>query len=525
MRDWRTAMPKVREILRLHAQQGLSGRAVARSLNISPSTVSDVLGRVKAAGLSWPLPDEFGRDEVLEAALFPGRAGRPGVQAEPDWNEVYREMRSHKGMTLQLVWIEYKAAHADGLQYSQFCARYRQWAKTLRLSMRQEHRAGEKMFVDYAGPTVPVVDQETGEVREAQIFVAVLGASSYAYVEAQWSQDLASFIGGHVRALEFFGGVPALIVPDNLKSAVRRADRYDPSLNRSYAEFASHYGCAILPARPRKPKDKPKAEVSVQLVERWILAVIRKRTFFSLAELNQTIRELLTRLNEKSFQKLEGSRKSLFETLDKPALRPLPTLPYEFSAWRVVKANIDYHVALDKVYYSVPYPLVGTELDVRLTQNVVEIFHKGRRVASHARVQHKGQYVTDPTHRPAAHRAHAEWTPSRLVNWGKSIGPNTGTFVERLLESKKHPEQGYRSCLGLFSLSKRYPSERFEAAVLRALTIGSLSSRSVKSILERGLDQIQLLPISDERPVASHENLRGPGYYQNATVTKRGFVH
>jgi len=518
-------MPKVREILRLHKDQGLSGRAIARSLSISPSTVSDVRGRFRASGLPWPLPEDFD-DAQLEAKLFPGYAGRPGTSIEPDWSEVYRELRSHKGVTLQLLWIEYKAQYSSGLQYSQFCARYRQWEKTLHLSMRQQHHAGEKMFVDYAGPTVPVVDRETGEIREAQIFVAVLGASSYAYAEAQWSQSLESFIGGHVRALEFFGGVPALIVPDNLRSAVSKPNRYEPSINRTYTEFASHYGCAILPARPRKPKDKSKAEVLVQLVERWVLAVLRKRTFFSLAKVNEAIRELLTRLNEKPFQKLEGSRKSLFETLDKPALRPLPERTYEFGFWRTAKANIDYHVAVDKVYYSVPYTLVGCSLDVRLTQNVVEIFHKGRRVASHVRIHRKGQFVTEPSHRPASHRAHAEWTPSRLIRWGESVGPNTGIFVTRLLESKQHPEQGYRSCLGLFRLSKEYPKERFEAAVARALTIGTLSMTSVKSILKRGLDQTTLpLFEPEEAPVAAHENLRGAQYYQDATTSKRGLVH
>ena len=525
MREWRIAMPKVREILRLHKNQGLSGRAIARSLSISPSTVSDVLGRFQASGLPWPLPKDFD-DAQLEAKLFPGRAGRPGALAEPDWNEVYTELRSHKGVTLQLLWIEYKAKYPTGMQYSQFCARYRQWEKTLHLSMRQTHRAGEKMFVDYAGPTVRVVDRNTGELREAQIFVAVLGASSYAYAEAQWSQNLESFIGGHVRALEFFGGVPTLIVPDNLRSAVRKPDRYEPGINRTYAEFASHYGCAVLPARPYRAKDKSKVEVSVQVVERWVLAVLRKRTFFSLAEVNAAIGELLTRLNEKPFQKLEGSRKSLFETLDKPALHPLPQRPYEFATWRDTKANIDYHVAIDKVYYSVPYTLVGCTLNARLTQNVVEIFHNGRRVASHVRAHRKGQYVTDPSHRPASHRAHAEWTPSRLIRWGESVGPNTGIFVARLLESKQHPEQGYRSCLGLFRLSKDYPKERFEAAVSRALTIGTLSMQSVKSILKHSLDQTTLpLFEPEEQPVTAHENLRGEGYYQDATITKRGLVH
>lgn len=518
-------MPRVREILRLHAEMGLSGRAIARSLGISPSTVTSVLGRVKAAGLSWPLPSEFDDDALLEARLFPSPSGRPTSIHEPDWSQIHKELR-RKGVTLLLLWVEYKAAHPDGLQYSRFCERYRQWTKTLNLSMRQEHRAGEKMFVDYAGSTIGVVDRDTGEVRQAQVFVAVLGASGYAYAEAQWSQDLGSFIGGHVRAFEFFGGVPELVVPDNLKAGVRHADRYEPGLNRTYAEMASHYGCAVLPARPRRPKDKAKAEVSVLLVERWILAVLRKRTFFSLAEVNEAIRELLVKLNEKPFQKLEGSRKSLFETLDKPALRPLPPRPYEFAVWQTARVNIDYHIAVHGIYYSVPYTLVGQQLDVRITQNVVEAFYRGRRVASHARVFRKGQYVTEPLHRPKAHQAHAEWTPSKLIAWAESVGPSTGIFVTKLLESKRHPEQGYRACLGLLHLAKQYSNERLEAAALRAVTIGAISYRSVKSILDKGLDHLAL-PSSESQapPAPTHENLRGAGYYSGASVTKSGLIH
>lgn len=518
-------MPKVREILRLHAQQRMSGRAISRSLALSPSTVSSVLARARAAGVSWPLAGEWADDERLEAHLFPGHAGRPKTQPESDWSEVHKELR-HKGVTLQLLWVEYKSAHPDGLQYSQFCLRYRRWTQTLRLSQRHEHRAGEKMFVDYAGPTVKVVDQETGEVREACVFVAVLGASSYAYAEAQEAQDLASFIGGHVRALTYFGGVPQLIVPDNLKSAVRRADRYEPTLNRTYTEMANHYGCAILPARPRKPRDKPKAEASVLLVERWILAVLRKRIFFSLAEVNEAIWELLIRLNDKPFQKLEGSRRSLYETLDRPALCPLPSRAYEFATWRLAKANMDYHVAVDGAYYSVPYTLTGRQLDVRTTQRVVEIFCKGRRVASHARALGRGQYVTDSLHRPKAHQAHAEWSPSRLIAWGHSIGPNTGLLVERILESRKHPEQGYRACLGLMHLGRQYGRERVEAAALRALTLGVLSYRSVKSMLDKRLEQVAL-PLSDppEQALPPHENLRGAAYYGNPPSASQHRIH
>lgn len=513
-------MRKIKEVLRLHYEAKLSERAIARGINVSRDTVSRILTRASEVGLSWPLDADID-DIKLEALLFPRAQGRPKNYPEPNWSYIHKEYRK-KGVTLQLLWEEYKAEHSAGYQYSQFCERYRRWKKTLHVSMRGEHRAGEKMFVDYAGPTVSYIDRETGEILQAQIFVAVLGASSYTFVEAQPTQSLESFIGGHVRAFEFFGGIPDLIVPDNLKAGVKHADRYEPVLNTTYQEMASHYGAAIMPARPRKPKDKPKAEASVLLVERWILAVFRNRRFFSLAEINQEIGALLKRLNEKPFQKLEGSRKSLFEHIDKPALRPLPSLTYEFAIWRIAKVNIDYHVEADKAYYSVPYQLVGQKLDVRLTQNVVEIFHHGKRVASHRRAYGKGQYATDPAHRPKSHQKHLEWTPSRLIHWGQSIGPNTGILVERILEQKRHPEQGYRSCLGLLSLSKKYSKERMEAAALRALTIGACSYTSVKSILQKRIEQTAL-SLEAPEPSPVHANIRGADYYRSAAGPLKTF--
>lgn len=516
-------MPKILEVLRLHAEANLSDRAIARSLTMSHATVGSILRRAEAAGISWPLPEDC--DEAqLENLLFPKPQGRRKKQREPNWNQIYQESK-RKGVTLQLLWMEYKAEDPDGYQYSQFCELFSQWKKTLQLSLRQEHRAGEKMFVDYAGPTIRVIDQETGEIKEAQLFVVVLGASSYTYVEAQWAQDLPSFIGGHVRAFEFFGGVPELIVPDNLKSGVKKADRYEPSLNRTYYEMATHYGSAIMPTRPRKPKDKAKVESAVLIVERWILAVLRNRMFFSLAELNNAIWEALEKLNQKPFQKLEGSRHSLFMTLDKPALRPLPANPYEYATWRKARVNIDYHITVDYIHYSVPYTLVQQEVDVRMTEKMVEIFFKGKRVSSHRKGYRRGEAVTDPAHRPKSHQKHMEWTPSRLISWGSSIGSNTGILVERILQSRPHPEQGYRACLGIMSLGKRYSKERLEAACYRALTLGATSYRSVKSILEKGLEQLELdLAISEEKSAPLHENIRGAEYYQKA-VSSKGVIH
>lgn len=381
--------------------------------------------------------------------------------------------------------------------------------------MRQTHRAGEKLFTDYAGQTVPVVDRATGEVRQVNIFVAVLGASNYTYAEASWSQDLPSWISAHCRAFEFFGGVPEILVPDNPKSAVSHPSRYEPDINPTYQEMAAHYGTVVIPARPRKPRDKAKVEAGVLLVERWILAALRDRTFFKLGELNQAIAEKLDKLNNKPFQKLDGTRRSLFETLDKPALKPLPPKRYEFAQWKKARVNIDYHVEVDHNYYSVPYQLVREQVDVRLTSTTVEVLHKGQRVFSHPRSYGKGHYATDKKHMPMAHQKHLEWSPSRIIQWANTVGPNTAKLVQTILNSKPHLEHGYRGCIGIIRMGNLYSAERMEAAAQRALSFGTLSYRSVKSILEKGLDRIPPAEPTDMEPVTHHTNVRGVDYYSD----------
>jgi transposase len=504
-------MKKIIEVLRLKYAARLSHEKIARACGLSKGAVGKYVSATQALGITWPLPEEV--DEArLEALLFPARQPSSRL-VEPDYFQMHQALK-RKGVTLQLLWAEYVAIHGEsGYRYSQYCHRYRQWRDRQKRSLRQVHLAGDKLFIDYCGPTVPIVNRHTGEIREAQVFVCVLGASSYTYAEATYTQSLPDWIASHQRALAFYGGVPALLVPDNLKSAVNLADRYEPGINATYAELAAHYGTAVLPARPYKPKDKAKAEVGVQVVERWILARLRHHTFFSLAELNAAIAELLPTLNERAFQGRTESRRDLFETIDRPALKPLPRDPYDYAEWRKAKPGIDYHISVDKRFYSVPHNLIGLTLDVRLTATTVEVLHKGQRVACHPR-QGQGRYSTDTAHMPKAHRAHRDWSPGRFLDWAKSIGPCTAQVIEQQLTDRPHPEHGYRSCLGLLKLARGYSKPRLEAACQRALAIHSASYRSVASILKQGLDQ---QPLPDDQTgqaeLPLHTNVRGPGYY------------
>ncbi len=505
-------MRQIREVLRLKWECGLSDRKTGQSLNLSRPAVAEYAKRAHAAGLTWPLPATLD-DAALETLLFPLAPVTCGSHPPPDYAVIHREL-ARKGVTLMLLWEEYKERHPEGYQYSQFCAHYRAYAQGLDLPMRQVHRAGEKCFVDYAGQTIAVCDRTTGELRPAQIFIAVLGASNYTYCEATWSQRLPDWVGSHVRALAYFKAVPQLLVPDNLRSGVSEAHRYEPIVNETYAEMAAHYGTAILPARPRRPRDKAKVEVGVQVVERWILARLRHRTFFSLTELNETIAGLLTRLNDRAFRKLPGSRRERFESLDRPMMKPLPAVPYVFAEWKRARVHIDYHIEVARHYYSVPYRFVGRQVEVRLTANTVEAFHRGGRIASHARSRVPGGHTTVPEHMPRAHREYAAWTPARLIEWAGKTGPATARLVERIMESRAHPQQGFRSCLGILRLEKRYGSSRLEAACMRSLELGATSYRSLESILRRGLDSAALPGRPDPAPIIAHGNVRGPKYYQ-----------
>ena len=510
----RLPMRKIKEVLRLRFEKDLSFAEIARSISASSSTVQDYIGRAKAAGVGWPLPD--GLDEaILESRLFPSATGS-GSQKDltlPDFGFLHREMR-RKHVTLQLLWQEYKEAHPDdGYQYSQFCKLYRQYTGTLDVVMRQEHRAGEKAFVDFSGDGIPLADPKTGEVREAALFLAVLGASSYTYAEAFESEEMPCWITGHVHAFEHFQGVPAITVPDNTKTAVTHPCRYEPELNPTYLEMARHYGTAVIPARVRKPKDKALVEGGVLIAQRWIIARLRNHNFFSVPDINEAISPLLEELNAKPFQKLDGTRRELWETIDRPDLKPLPPARYEFAAWSKHRVNIDYHIEVERHYYSVPHQLIHKEVEARTTAATVEILFKGSRVWTHARGLMPGRYTTVKEHMPKSHQEYAEWTPSRLAEWAATIGPNTAAMVQKIMESRPHPEHGFRSCLGIMRLGIKFGPERVEAACARSYAIGSYSYKSVESILKKGLDRQPLKASGQLSLVIDHENVRGPTYY------------
>lgn len=504
-------MRKIREVLRLKLELGLGNRQVAASCNISHVSVGNYVTRFEQAGLPWPLPPEVD-DGRLSELLF-GHSAEPRTSRPlPDMPYLHRELR-RKHVTLQRLWEEYRETHPDGYRYSQFCERYHQWARSLDTCLRQEYRAGEKLFTDYAGPTIPLEDPGTGEVREAHLFVAVLGASNYTYAEATLTEQLPDWINAHVHAYEYLGGVPAITTPDNCKTAVSRACRYEPDLNPTYQDMARHYGTAVIPARPAKPRDKAKVEAGVLIAERWIMAALRHQTFFGLAELNRAIRVLLEKLNHRPFKKLPGSRAEMFREIDAPALLPLPLVPYEFAEWKKARVNIDYHVEVDRHYYSVPYRLIHQQVEVRLTAHTLEILHKGQRVAAHQRSYQKGKPTTVEAHRPKAHQRYLEWTPGRLIRWAGTVGENCAQVVQRILESKPHPEQGFRSCLGIMRLAKGYEPFRMEAACRRALALDVCSYRSLKSILETKMDT---QPLPHTEPVGEalrHGNVRGQGYF------------
>lgn len=496
----------IKDVLRLKLHGGLSHEAIGRSLSISKGVVAKYVSLAAAGGLDWATVAGLSEAE-LERRLL-GRSVDETRVVEPDFGRIHVELR-RKGVTLTLLWQEYRAAH-EGRRtwgFTQFCEHYRTYTKTLRRSMRQQHRAGEKLFIDFAGPTLALQDGTRG-----QVFVAAMGASSYTYACVTADQTMRSWLGATQRTLRFLGGTPLMIVPDNPKALIADPNRYEPRANDTVLDFARHYDVSILPARPYSPKDKAKVESAVQVVERWIMARLRHQRLADVAEADAAVTGLLPMLNGRRFQKIDGTRSSLFASLDAPALRPLPAQPWTWASWKTVSVHIDYHVEIEGHRYSVPHALVGLKLEARISDRLIELMHRGERVAVHARSDRRGGYSTRDDHMPAAHRAHKEWTPERLIQWGASIGPNTAAFVETMLQRHRHPEHGYRGCLGLLSLTKRYGAERLEAACGIAIDLNAIYYRHVREILANGRDRIE--PTTATTWVSpEHDNVRGPGYY------------
>jgi transposase len=508
----RLAMHQVREILRQKLTLKRSHREVMAALGVSMGVVSGVVTRAAALGLDWGAVEALD-DEALEVRLYGPRISTRQVRPLPDPAELHVELR-RPGVTLQLLHLEYLERHPDGYRYTKFCAVYQEWVERRAPTMRQVHVAGDKMFVDYSGKRPHYVEPTTGEVVEVELFVAVLGASSYTFAEATRTQTLADFTSSNARAFTFFGGVTKAVVPDQLKSAVTTASRYEAGVQRTFAELGRYYDTTVLPARPRSPRDKAKVEVAVQVAQRWILARMRNDNFASLGALNARIAQLCAELNRRVMRHYQASRLELFERLDKPALRPLPEEPFVHAEWSKARLSIDYHAKVREHFYSAPFTLVHEELWARSTAATVELFHRGARVASHLRSDVPGRHTTDPAHMPAAHQKHAEWTPRRILGWASTVGPMTVKLVEAILAERRHPEHGYRSCLGLFRLAKRYGHERVEVACARALVAGARSYRHVDSILKHGLDRAPALEVDrPEGAKVEHENVRGSGYY------------
>jgi transposase len=503
-------MRQIRELIRLD-HEGVGAREIGRRLGIARSTVQDNLYRVRRAGLSWPLAPEL-TDEVLEQKLFQRPGAKAGLRqhTEPDWGSLVREMK-RTGVNLTVLWEEYRERNPEGYSYSRFCDLYRHFERRLSPVMRQHHVAGDKLFIDYSGKKVPIIDPATGVIHEAELFVAVMGASNYTYAEATRTQSLPDWIGAHVRMFQFYDGVPRLLVPDNLKSGVHKASFYDPEINRSYAMMAAHYDVGIWPARPRKPKDKAKAEAGVRFAQTYILGRLRNHRFFSLEECNTAIRAALRDMNDRTMRRLGLSRRELFESIERPALRPRPEVDWEYAEWRLARVAPDYHVEVDGFFYSVPHALIREQVDVRITRYVIEIFHRGKRVAVHHHRYFGLRHGTNPDHMPSSHRRYAQWTPDRFRRWARSIGPQTEGLIIALLANRPHPEQGFRTCLGVLRLYRALATERAETVSARAVAIGAFNYKSIASILANNLDRRS--PPTHSVTVVDHANIRGKTYF------------
>jgi transposase len=500
----------IREILRLSFSCQLSGRQISKALGLSRAAIWECLRRASAADLTWPLPDTLDETKLFELLYQQPTVQTPRTQ--PDCLHIFNELK-RKGVTLSLLWEEYKRDNHDGYQYTKFCGIYSDWLEKTNLVMRQEHRAGHKAFSDFSGGTLNIVDPHTGVVQTAKLFVCALGATSYTYAELFFSESAEAWCTGQANALSYFGGTSEILIPDNPRAVISKACPYEPDINPDFLLLAEHFGVAVVPARVRRPKDKAVVEAAVGLATRWILARLRNMTFFSLAEANLAVKRLLEDLNNRPFKKIPGSRKSLFEAIEKAALKPLPLHRYEYAHVKYARANIDYHIEIDRCYYSVPFQLVRQRLEARVTAHTIEVFSKGRRVASHAKCQRPGQSSTLDQHMPQGHRHYKDWSPARITSWASRIGPGTTTFVEQLMLRKKHPELAYRASLGVIRLARLHGESRLEAACQRAIAIGAFSYKNVKLILQNNMDNLPLTEIPQQITILRHDNIRGANYF------------
>ena len=503
-------MRKVREVLRLKHALGLSYRKISEATGVGKTQAAEYVRRAGAAGFAWPLPDGLD-DAELDRRLFPiisDERARPAIE----WPKMQTEL-ARRGVTLQLLWQEYLAEQPTGYSYTRFCELHNAWRRTVSATMRQTHLAGERLFVDWAGDTIGVINPATGEEHRARIFVAALGASNFTYAEARWTETLPDWIGAHVNMFAAIGGVPQALVPDNLKTGITKPSRYEPGINRTYQDLADHYDCVVLPTRIVKPRDKAKVEVAVQIVERFVLAKLRNVIFFSLAELNAAIRDCVAAINGKVMRRVGKSRSELLETLDRPALKGLPNEPYRYAEWKRARVAPDYHIDIADHFYSVPSKLIREVVEARITTATVEIFHKGNRIASHAFSPLRNRHTTIDEHMPSAHRRYAEWTPAKMMDKAAALGPATVALFEAIMKAKPHPEQGFRSCLGIINLAKSYGPARVEAACRRGNDVGSTTYGSVASILKHGLDKAYAQPATPEAAPLLHGNIRGSDYY------------
>lgn len=511
----RISMIKIREIARLYLELNLGIRAIARSCNISTSTASIYVDRIKNLGATYKDISVLD-DDALYELICPEEENKI-KRIQPDFDYIFHELKK-KHVTLQLLYEEYKRDNPDGYKRSQFYNLYRRWLKTKDPVMRFNHKPGERMFVDFSGEKPHYCDPTTGHRAEVELFVSVLGASSYTFAYAVPDQTKESLVKANVKALEYYGGSPLYIVPDNLKASVTKPCYYDPEINKAFLAMASHYNMAVMPTRVRRPKDKAKVESAVLQVERRIIAVLRNRTFLSIYELNEAILEEVNKLNRRPLSGMDKSRYDLFMEIEKEALRPLPVERFEMASWKKAKVHIDYHVQVEKSYYSVPYTIIGEDVDIRYTDRVVEVYHKNRRVASHMRTYDKGRFITDKLHMPHSHRKYLEWTPERIKSWGEKIGINTKNLIDAVMKNKEHAEHAFRACLGIIRLAKIYPPERVDMACRKALDLGALNYRSVKSLLERKLETTAI--VTDEKGITPvHDNIRGSIYYGSEVLS------